>query len=60
MNYALLTISWNADDEREMTAIADDIDDLDDDRDLDDHGADEEGCGCRDLRASLHERGRSS
>ena len=31
-----------ADDEREMTAIADDIDDLDDDRDLDDHGADEE------------------
>ena len=31
-----------ADDEREMTAIADDIDDLDDDRDLDDHRADEE------------------
>ena len=31
-----------ADDEREMTAIADDIDDLDDDRDLDDNHADEE------------------
>ena len=31
-----------ADDEREMTAIADDIDDLADDRDLDDHRADEE------------------
>ena len=31
-----------ADDEREMTAIADDIDDLDDDRDLDDDHADEE------------------
>ena len=31
-----------ADNEREMTAIADDIDDLDDDRDLDDHRADEE------------------
>ena len=31
-----------ADDEREMTAIADDIDDLDADSDLDDHRADEE------------------
>ena len=31
-----------ADDEREMTTIADDIDDLDDDRDLVDDHADEE------------------